>query len=259
MESSIDEELEDYKRVSIYFPAYVSMEILHDDEGVSGSFSIDDKIGWCWYGEDDEFLLGLIRVARSSINKKFLDKLKQSDVTKDEIKEAIKNSIEKNPSDGLYALLGDNATYTGFGVYDEWSDIEYNIKDCLEDDGVSSETAEKVAREITDKAVYYQPSTKEVFEKLEKEYTKDMYPYTPKGKSWKDAVTDAIHKCDAKHEDVGDFVDCIADELNFDLAEDFYNEYSARLNEAVHKLNKEDIKDVSEETGVDVSLIEACI
>jgi len=250
---------ENDKSVSIYSPAYVSMDIYHDGDVVGGSIAIDDKVGWCWYDEDDEFLLGLIRIAKSSIDEQFLEKMRQSDVTKEEIKSAIKHSIEKNPSDGLYALLGDNATYTGFGVDGEWEDIKYDIQKCLEENGLPSEKADDVADTIIGKAVFHQPSTREVFEKLEKRYTENMYPYAEEGKSWKDVVMDAIDKCDEKHKDASGFVDCVTEKLNLDLDESFYGEYYETAYDALHEVDKDDIKDVSNETGIDSSLIEKCI
>jgi|GEM_PF-3391014 len=245
------------KDVMITEPAYVHMELYGDGEG---AFSLDSKTGWAWYGDTDDFLLGLLRVGDSTVGKKFLDKLKEENITKKEIITAIKKSLEKNPSDGLYHLLGDNSTYIGFGVYDEWSDIDYRLKECLEEKGVKN--PEDVADEIIGEATYYQPSTKEVFERMEKELTKDMSKYTNKRGSWKDVVNKAIRVCDNKYREVDKFVDCIYDELlplREDLTKAFHEQYESKVYDAFQKLNDNDLKKVSKETGVDFSKIKACV
>lgn len=233
------------------------MQIYEDGEG---SFSLDSKTGWAWYGDTDEFLLGLLRVGDSTLWKKFLDELKKEGVTKKEIITAINKSLEKDPSDGLYHLLGDNATYLGFGVYDEWADIDYALTECLKEKGVKN--PRDVADKIIGEATIHQPSTSEVFERLEKELTKDMSKYTNRKGSWKDVVKNAIHTCNAKYKEVDEFVECIYDELlplKEDLTKTFYEKYEDGVRRAFYKLSDRDLKKISNETGIDFSKIEACV
>jgi len=246
------------KEVLISDPAYVHMEIYSDGEG---AFSLDSKTGWAWYGDTDNFLLGLLRVGDSTVWKKFLDEFKKENITKKEIITAINKSLEKDPSDGLYHLLGDNSAYLGFGMYDEWADIEHELKRCLEREGIKN--PDDVTDEIVDKAaIYYQPSTKEVFERMERELTKDMSAYTDKKGSWKDVVNEAIRKCDNQYEETDDFVECIYDELlplKEDLTEKFYEEYYSEVYKAFREVTDRDLKEISNKTGVDFSKIKACV
>ena len=245
------------KEAVVYSPAYIHMDIYNNGEG---KFSLDDKVGWAWYGTTDEFLLGLLRVGDSTQYNKFLEEIKREGITKDDIKTAIKKSLDKNPSDGLYHLLGDNGSYLGFNVPDEWSDIQYGLKRCLEREGV--ENAEDVADEIVFEASLHQPSTKEIFEEMENRLTWDMSYYTDKQGSWKKVVNDTIQYCDANYDDVDGFVDCINDKLlslKEDLIQDFYNEYGQKAVNALHNLSNDTLKEKSVKMGVDVEQIKACI
>ena len=258
----IEEELRKHKSASIYEPAYVTMEIDHEKDGIHGSFSLDDKVGWCWYGDDDEFLLGMLRVGDSQVSDKFKEELADSNITKHEIKEAIKTSLRKNPSDGLYHILGDNRNYLGFDIGDEFYDEEYEIRSCLEENGVDRDKAEEVASMITEEASWEVPDTKDIFEELEKELTKDAYRLVSKNVSWKKVVMDAIDACNTK-KTASEFFDCIADEL-VPLKEEgmdaFYSDYMDAVYEAMSKVthDKNKLKEIANKTGVDFKKVEKC-
>lgn len=244
------------KEVYISEPAYIRMQIYDDGEG---SFSLDSKTGWFWYGGTDDFLLGLLRVGDSTASEKFLKELKEENITKEDIKKAIYKSLDKNPSDGLYHLLGDNANYMGFDIYDEWIDIEERIKDCLTLHGIDEKKAEDIAKEITHEASYYQPPPSEVFEKKEKEFTE----YVPhKVRSWKNVVKKSIEYCDAKYNEIDDFVKCIYDELlplKEDLSIDFIDSYYAELEKSLQKIDKNKIQEIGNKFNVPIDKIEACL
>lgn len=247
------------KQVLISSPAYIRMEIYKDGEG---SFSLDSKTGWSWYGDTDNFLLGLLRVgsAHGEICNKFLEELEDEEVTKEDIKTAIKKSLQKDPSDGLYHLLGDNANYLGFGIFDEYADVDYSLEKCFEDKGIKKSKIRDVVNEIIFRASLKSPSTSEFFEKKEAELTRDMRPYA--NGSWKDVVNDAIDYCDIRYKDVSQFVECIWDRLiplKEEISEDFISEYEYECRKSLTELSKDDIDEISKKTGVDKNKIEACI
>ena len=248
------------KQLSIYSPAYVNMELYEDG---TGSFSLDDKVGWAWYGDDDDFVLGLIRVGDSTVARKFIDELNESDIDRSEIKEAIEKSLDKNPSDGLYHILGDNSTYLGFGVQDELIDEEYEIKRCLESSGVNEKLAEEIAEEIVGEALLEAPPTSDVFERLENRLTNNAYDLVGEKKRWKDVVKEAVDVCIEKEKTTGDFVECVLEKLlplKQEGMELFFNEYGSKLREKLYEVanRKEIIDKISKKTGVDSDVITFC-
>lgn len=254
------------KTVSVYTPAYVRMD-LHSDG--TGDFSLDDKAGWAWYGGNDEFLLGMLRVgsSRGGLYTKFRKELQDSNIKKEMIAEAIEKSIEKNPSDGLYHILGDNSSYLGFGLPEELIDEEDNIKECLEETGLPEEMAEDIAGEIRDIALWKTPSSQDIFNKLEKELAKDVSPLVGEKKEWKEFVKDAIDVCMKKEDTAEDFMDCVIDEL-LPLKEEgislILSEHNIAAYNALSKVAKDRrvLSDIATRFGrgkIDVRTIERCI
>ena len=241
----------------IYNPAYVNMELYSDG---TGAFSLDNKSGWAWYGDDGAFLLGLLRVADSDVWHKFKKEVKKENIPKEYVKKAILNSIKKNPRDGLYHLIGDNAAYLGFGITDEWVGIECELSNCLKDKGVKN--AEDVADEIVGEATYHQPSTDRVFKEIENTSEKDMGKYTHKKGSWKHVVEEVVEKCDTLHDEAPDFMECVVDELEpvkEDLHDAFREKFDAGVYNALKSLSDNELEEISSKTGADLNAIKECV
>lgn len=260
----IDEDEE--RRVYVFHPAYIHMDLWKEEDGWHGAFSLDDRVGWSWYGDDDTFLLGLLRVydTNKEVINEFEKEVEDEGVRKKEIKEAILNSLKQDPSDGLYHLLGDNSMYMGFGIIDEYAGFEHEMNACLREKLGDLEKAKQITFDIVDEAIDYEKSSEEVFEEIEKRLTKNSSDLTGKNVSWKEFVKETIDKCDAEHKDTTGFLECVADEL-LELKDDgielFYVEYDANIREAIEKAvsKKKKMKEIAEKHNILFGDMEACI
>jgi len=246
---------------------YTSMDIWREQDGTHGSFTLDDKLGgWYWHGDDDEFLLGLLRVGNSKIYDEFKEDLEESKITKNDMAEAIKTSLNKRPSDGIWHIIGDNRNYKGFDRYDEFYDEEYSIKQCLtHDQKVSKKKAEEVASRITDEASWKMKSTEDIFEELEESISNDVgrLAIGSHNKSWKEFVMDVVDGCKTAEDTATGFMDCVTDEL-LELKEEGEEAYEEDYRDAIYEAlaevisDKKVLKDIAKDTGVPFSKVEAC-
>lgn len=243
------------KEVSSDKGAYIDMVILKNG---GGKFSLDDRIGWRWSGDDESFLLGILRVGGSSVADEFYKELETSDVTKADFKRAIRHSLNKDPKDGLYSLIGDNSAYEDYnGLGDsEYSNQQYEVKNCLEDNFYEKEKAEKIADVILMKSTENVPGSREIFEEYENELTKN---YSGK-KSWKQFVENNIIKgCD--HEGTAkDFMKCVHGALEQEkenIREGFYEHYTNAIMGAM-SISDDDLKEIAEEHDIPYKVVEHC-
>jgi len=206
------------EKFEIMYPkgAYVRLDIWKDEKGRKhGAWSLDDKMGWCWYGEDDMFLLGLLRVnsvipyMRETLNTKF---------SKDDIAEAIRTSLSLNPTDGLYHILGDNAYFMQDIEFDESAEAEYWEQDwrdyLAENLGIPEHKAKEIAEEIVDDMwIHY--SLKD--DDMEAELMEDasaIYDDARRGQKWKDYVLEKVRKCEDVTTTTTEFMECVNDSLD---------------------------------------------
>lgn len=246
---------ESVKEMTMHAP-YINMKFFKDG---GGEFNLDDGVGWRWWGTDDTFLLGLIRVGNSKVYdgwKKLL--AEHRDITKNDIKGAIKRSLNKDPKDGLYTLIGDNVAYKDFDCLSdaEYSNRQYDVKECLENNFYEKEIADKVADNIVYEALKNTRSSEEIFEDYEAELTKD---FDGQGKSWKEVVEDIIDVCN-KHKKAVDFTDCVTDEINEHkegIREGFYERFTEDYWEHF-SLDDEDVKRLAEEHELPEKIISHC-
>lgn len=235
--------------------AYVNMEFTK----IGGRFTIDDKSGWYWSGDYDNFLTGLIRVYKSKMFEDFNKELAESDIKKSDIKRAILTSLKKDKKDGLYALLGDNRVYNGFEDFSDsmWSDESHEIKSCLKKNGLNEEVAEKIADEIVSNGARNLKSSREIFEELETGLSKN---FMDKKKPWKDVMRGILNACDREKKSVDSFVRCIGDktaEFNLDDPETQFE----RESEAWHsryRVTDKSLKEISKKHSIPVKLLDTC-
>jgi len=245
------------KSATLYSPAYVDLDICKERNKIYGDWSLDDKMGWAWYGEDDEFILGILRVGNSSVYDDFQKELEESNITKNELKKAMLHSINKNPKDGLYHLIGDNSAYLDFqGISDSiYEDMEYDVSECLKNNFIPDDKAEEVASELTYNALDEAKPIEKIFE----EYEDDLAKNFRDSKSWKEFIKETIEACDT-YEKAKDFLDCIVDKVNEEKEEvrkGFWEEVRNSYYES-YNLKKEDIKELSKEYDVPEKLIDYC-
>ena len=224
-----------------------------------GTFSLDDRMGWRWSGDDDAFLLGILRVGGSSVADEFYEELESSDVTKADMKRAIRHSLAKDPKDGLYALIGDNNAYMGYdnsAIDSRYSDQQYEIENCLEKNFYEKQKAHKVADEIVDKSFSDMPSNKDVFEEYENELTKN---YDGK-KSWKQFVESKIIKGCDYHEKATEFMKCVRESLEQEqegIREGFFEKFDEAIYSAM-KISDDDLKEIAEQHEIPYKVVEHC-
>jgi hypothetical protein len=234
---------------------YVSMDITKK----GGKFTIDDKSGWYWSGTDDTFLTGLIRIQKSKMYNDFLEQIRDSDITKSDIKNAILSSLKRDKKDGLYPLLGDNRVYEGHDSFIDslWSDSAEEIKGCLEKHNYDKDFSEKVSDDIVSDAVSKLPSSHEIFNKYETELSKD---FLNKKKPWKDVVKGIVDACNRSEKTVDNFIKCIGDEIsefNLDDPETVYErEYEAWSSN--YRITDKSISEISEKHGIPAKLLDHC-
>ena len=247
------------KSATIYNPAYINMEIAKDiDVGeIFGRWSVDDNIGWRWSGDDESFILGMLRVLKSRASDQFDKELEESDITKDDIKKAILHSINKDPKDGLYSLIGDNNAYLDFqNLADgEYYDREHEIKQCLKNNFLNEEKIDSLADDIIYKALSDVRSSKEIFEEYEQELVKDF----KNGKTWRDFVKDSVKACD-HHKTAKEFMTCVFEEIMTE-EESIIEGYHEKFRNAYYedyKLDDETITELVEKHDVSDKIISHC-
>jgi len=227
-----------------------------------GKFSLDDGIGWRWSGDDESFLLGILRVGGSIVADEFYKKLDASNVTKSDMKRAILHSLDKDPKDGLYSLIGDNGAYEGGAGEGEQSNQQYEIEECLQESlrkryvEDAKEKARKISWDVVEKITEKVPGDKEIFEDYENELAKNYSG----GKSWGHFVKNNIIKgCD--HEVTAkDFIKCVYDALEQekdDIREGFYEHHSNAFRGAL-SISYDDLKEIAEEHSIPFKAVELC-
>jgi len=234
---------------------YVNMEFTKK----GGRFTIDDKSGWYWSGDYDNFLTGLIRVYKSKMFEDFNKELAESNIKKSDIKRAIITSLNKDKKDGLYALLGDNRVYNGFDDLTDslWSDESSEIESCLKKNGVGEEVSKDIADEIVSSGANNLKGSHEIFEEYETELSKD---FMDKKKPWKDVMKGIVNACEKDEKSVVGFVKCIGDataEFNLDDPEAQFE----RESEAWHsryRVTDKSLKEISEKHGIPVKTLDTC-
>lgn len=235
--------------------AYVNMEFTK----IGGRFTIDDKSGWYWSGDYDNFLTGLIRVYKSKMFEDFNKELAESDIKKSDIKRAILTSLKKDKKDGLYALLGDNRVYNGFEDFSDsmWSDESDDIKSCLKRNGLDETKANDIADEIVSKGARNLKSSQAIFEEYETELAKD---FMDKKKPWNDVMKGIVNVCDKTEKSVDGFVRCLGDktaEFELDDPENQFERESEAWRSRYHVTDKS-LKEISKKHSIPVKLLDTC-
>jgi chemotaxis regulatin CheY-phosphate phosphatase CheZ len=244
---------------------HITMKIYDDG---TGKINLDDLIGWRHSGDKDQFLLNLLRISTSRINELFLKKMHESTknpdyITKKEIISAIKKSMELDPSDGLYHILGDNAMYDWDDKLVNMSyDDAYEIEKCIKDNYYTQEKAQKIADNIRDRIDDNLPSLSDILDETRDELTED----------WKNHIDDAIEQCDEENimqlspffrkkiSDAANFISCVAEK-----AQDFKEDVTDVLFENISNKYYEErnitddfLKEISEKHEIPVDVLQHC-
>lgn len=242
------------KEAAIHSPAYVSMEILKSG---GGKFSVDDRMGWRWSGDDESFLLGILRVGKSSVAEQFDKELDETSITKNDIKRAIRHSLAKDPKDGLFTLIGDNQAYRDFqGLGDsEWSDRDYEVKECLENNFYDKDKASAVSDDILDKGLMNVRSSENIFNEYEKEIAKNFED----GKTWYEYVEEGLKACD-HHRTARDFMTCIQEHIweeEESVREGFFEKFREVWREDF-EITDDELKELSEKHEIPEKIMDHC-
>lgn len=171
------------RRMYLDSQSYVDMDLYDDGTGY-WTFS---GYGWFWSG--DAFVLGLVRFLNNFSVEAAIDFLRGVDW--EAFVRAIRNSLEINPCDGIYAVAGDNVEFHfSEGMLKSAEESEYYyLVDELEHAGVKRE----MAGWLLDEVWFYTPSADDYLSKIESEF----------GERWKKDVLELLEKCECggKEED----------------------------------------------------------
>lgn len=237
--------------------AYVHMDILKNG---GGKFYLDDRMGWMWSGDDESFLLGILRVGGSDVvADEFYKKLEASDVTKADIKRAILHSLDKDPKDGLFSLIGDNVAYEGGS--DDSNDDPYwaDLTSCLENNFNEEDTAKEIAADIIEKSTENVPGSREIFNKYENKLAKN-YTLQPGGKSWKHFVkNNIVAGCD--HEGTAKaFMRCVYYSLEQEKENirEGFDEHRTNAIMNATSISDAHLKELAEKYNIHYKVIEHC-
>lgn len=116
--------------------------------------------GWYWDGDQNDFVGFMMRLNSSTEKEKFLNDLKENNVSFDRLKPFLIKSAEKG--DGLYELSGDNSRWK-FG-----QGKEEDIDEYLSNDDITLTLKQKDKFERS-----YDYTDRASFENFEKEYKKE--------------------------------------------------------------------------------------
>lgn len=183
-----------------------------------GRWFLDDRCGgWMWHGDYDNFLLGLLRVGKSFIIDDFVNQaLKEEEITKYDIFNAIQKSLLKNPADGIYAVMGDNRFFLSDEIYIYEDNVGEYYKDELVQEGLPRDQADEIVDEIMDDV---ELNEKDFIKPVEEDpnilyrETEEFPKGIPKNMNWRDFVIDVSYGCMQDSEDAGDMIMCITDKL----------------------------------------------
>lgn len=189
-------------------------------------------------------------------------------ISKQDIISAVKFSLEEDPSDGLYELLGGTERIDyGEDFYSERNEMEHEMDRCLRKNFIDGAIAKDVAEVAAEHAIRDMPSESDAFYKEIKNLT-DSFD----GKPWKQFIYGKIEKCSEEYNDqlspffryntsdAAGLIGCLIDEIQN------YSEFAAEglfetmMNEFHEHWNLDDkfLKELSEERGIPFEIMEHC-
>ncbi len=215
----------------------------------------------------DKLKEDLIENAQKARDTDWLNEPENRRIGKKDFITAITKSLEQDPTDGLSSIVESETVCEEEGNSTSENDHS-ELKDCFKKNWLTKELADKLSGSIIehawDKADFNSSAVRH-------DFIKDLAANYDRG-TWKDFVVEKMEQCSKEHSlevspffkthnDAIEFLDCVVNEIQgekdnlyepyFDHCRDaFLNEWN--LNDEKH------LKELSEETGVPLDLIEHC-